>query len=72
MQVLMWLIGVACLGRTTGCFSPLYVCPAASGTMEVGPQGGRIQVGYSSGALGPAFEVHGVWRNRDVPASSLG
>lgn len=40
-----------------------YMVP--SGTTNVSPQGGGIQVSASSGALSPVLKVHGVFSNRD-------
>lgn len=43
-----------------------------SDTMQVGLQGGGIQVSSGSRGLGSGSEVHDVFSNRDLPATSLG
>lgn len=41
------------MGRTVGCFIPLEAFVVTPGTMKTSPQGGDIQVGFSSGTPGP-------------------
>lgn len=59
------------MGSSVGCFPPLDATVVPSGTMKANPQGEGLQlVPTQGGPLGPVYEVHDVFSNRDLPSAS--
>lgn len=54
------------MGRTVGRFFPLEICMVSSGAWEASPLKGDFQVILTQGPLGPVYEVHDVYSNRNL------